>query len=58
MDNDDSMNIRLPAEMKALAIEVAAEADFKSLGTYIRALLWEQIRDARPEDFKRLRGVG
>jgi len=57
LENDDTINVRLPSELKALTIEVAAGAGFKNLGSFVRALFWEQLRDAQPEDFKRLRGV-
>jgi len=58
LENNETINVRLPAELKALTIEVAAEAGFKNLGSFVRALFWQQCRDARPADFARIKGVG
>lgn len=58
LENDDVINIRLPSELKALTVEVANDAGFKSLGSFVRALFWQQCRDARPADFARIKGMG
>ncbi|MCK5088683.1 MAG: hypothetical protein KAQ88_01765 [Hyphomicrobiaceae bacterium] len=37
---------------------MAADAEIKGVGVYIRLLVEREIAACRPEDFKRLRGVG
>ena len=47
----------LPGSSDVLA-DIAKEAGFTSASAYVRGLAEREIRDARPAEFKRLRGVG
>jgi hypothetical protein len=37
---------------------MAADAEFDTVGAYCRAIIEREIGTVKPEDFKRLRGVG
>jgi len=55
---DDSITVRTTEEVKALLIKVAVKHKHDDLGSFIRALFMNTIRDELPADFARIKGVG
>lgn len=46
----------LPGTKDALAA-IAKDAEFPTWSAYVRGVLEREIRDARPEDYKRIKGA-
>jgi len=47
----------LPGTAEVLS-EIASDAGFSSASAFVRGLAEREIRDARPADFARIKGVG